>query len=206
MENSHPEVYIRMMGKFVISVDGVAHEEMMRVSPKGLSLLELLILEGRPVRSETIIEQLWAAEMAVQHVANREKFLHRAKARLKTLVCRTREYLNQLSPGLGECIVSMRGAYFWRNAPGVETDVWEIISLCAAILDAPSFDVEQWSLAEKLIRLYDTGLYLSGDWAGGPKKSFELYERYLQAVFCYLTSLERRGARPCGFTGLPTVS
>ncbi|MBP3210659.1 MAG: hypothetical protein J6M64_12260 [Oscillospiraceae bacterium] len=190
-------VYIRMMGKFVISVDGVNHEEMMRVSPKGLSLLEILILAGRPVHSDAIIEQLWAAEMAVQHVVNREKFLQRAKARLKTLVCRTRDYLNQLTPGLGECIVSIRGAYFWRNEPGVErdveTDVWEVISLCADILGSPSFDVEQWSLAERLIRLYDTGLYLSGDWAGGPKKSFELHERYLQAVFCYLTSLERRG-------------
>ena len=193
MEKAEQKVYIRMMGKFAIEVEGSVHQELMTLSPKGLSLLELLILEeNQPVRYDMLIEQLWAGEMAVQHAETQEQFLHRAKTRLKTLVCRTREYLNALSPMLGNCVITLRGSYTWQKLPGVETDADEIRRLCDAIIGSPFFDVEQWSLAEKLIRLYGTGLYLTGDWAGGPQKSLALHERYLHAVLCYLTSLERR--------------
>ena len=171
MEKAEQKVYIRMMGKFAIEVEGSVHQELMTLSPKGLSLLELLILEeNQPVRYDMLIEQLWAGEMAVQHAETQEQFLHRAKTRLKTLVCRTREYLNALSPMLGNCVITLRGSYAWQKLPGVETDADEIRRLCDAIIGSPFFDVEQWSLAEKLVRLgckrplfLRTGSHVSGE-------------------------------------------
>lgn len=186
----HPKVYIRVMGKFSIEVDGNVHSELMTLSPKGLGLMELLIAEqGRLVPSHVLMEELWHRDTSGTDAEEKRK----AKTRLKTLVCRTREYLNLLSPGLGECIVSMRGAYAWQMSTDVEVDLYDVLSHCAAITEATSFDVEQWNLAEELIRLYGTGLYLNGEWQSGPQKAFSLHEQYLKSVFCYLKSLERRG-------------
>lgn len=182
------------MDKFAIEVDGTVHDELMTVSPKGVSLIELLMLTGgRPVKSTVLVEELWRKNPRTLTVEQAEKQLLRAKNRLKVLVSRTREYLNLLSPQLGECIVSVRGAYAWQMSTDVDVDLNEILSLCSAIIQAPSFNVEQWDLAEKLIRLYGTGLYLNSEWRSGPEKAFSLHEQYLQAVICYLQSLERRG-------------
>ena len=192
MKKKKTEIQIQIMGRFVITVNGEAHDELITVSPKGLSLLELLILEGgNPVSSEILKRELWHQEITAADPEEAEILKHRAKLRLKTLVCRTRDYLNHLSPGLEACIVSGRGAYAWQGLTNVSVDVEEMKSLCAFVTKAPSFGVEQWNLAEKLIALYGTGLSLTGDWQSGPQQSFLLHEAYLKAIFRYLESLEK---------------
>ena len=48
---------------------------------------------------------------------------------LKTLVSRTRSMLNEISRGLGGCIVSETGGYRWESLPGVSVDVLIIIDI-----------------------------------------------------------------------------
>lgn len=189
-----PEVYIRMMGSFSISVAGKVNDRMMTDSPKGLSLIELLYLADEvPVPSMELYRQLWADDAAMPGFDTDKKQQERAKGRLKTLVSRTRKYLNTLLPGLGKCIASAPRAYAWQSLPNVTVDVQEVDAICAAINSVPSFDEEKRLLAEQLISTFHRGLYLTGDWLDGYKESARLWQEYRDAVFRYLRFLERKG-------------
>lgn len=187
-------ISIQMMGRFVITVGETPHDEIMSVSPKGLSLIEILILEeGRTVRSDLLTEELWPQEAAGRNAEETAVLKRRAVNRLKTLVCRTREYLNQLQPGLERCIFSGRGGYAWKPLPFVSTDVDEIKTLCTTILLSASFRRNRWRNAEKLIRLFRNGLYLTGDLKNGEQRADALQRRFQQAVDRYLNALEEEG-------------
>ncbi|MBQ8076722.1 MAG: hypothetical protein IJ237_12160 [Oscillospiraceae bacterium] len=131
------KVEIRLMGHFVIEIDGKIHEELMTLSPKGVSLLELLILaEGQTVQTDVLREELWHHDTVGMDPEEEKNRKQREKIRLKTLVCRTRQYLNMLSPGLGECIASERGAYSWKSFPDLSIDVEEIKTICTTLTKA----------------------------------------------------------------------
>lgn len=194
MDLKEPKVYIRMMGSFSISVDGKVNDRMMTDSPKGLSLIELLYLaDEEPVPFTELYRKLWADDAARPGFDTDKKQQERAKGRLKTLVSRTREYLNALLPGLGKCIASAPRAYAWQSLPNVTVDVQEVDAICAAINSAPSFSEEKRLLAEQLISTFRRGLYLTGDWQDGYKESARLWQEYRDAVFRYLRFLERKG-------------
>ena len=126
MSKNH-SVFIRMMGLFTVEANGEIHEELMAKSRKGISLMQYLILErGRPVSSQRLIRELWADCRS-----------DNPEGALKTMVSRVRSALNEISPGLGTCIVSGQGTYRWESLPYVHVDVLEIIDLLNALRHEP---------------------------------------------------------------------
>ena len=91
-------VRIQMMSSFMIYINEQQADQLVNRSRKGAALLQYLILNrGRPVQNNRLLDALWNDETS----ANPENAL-------KTLVSRMRTLLNQLSPGLGQCIAADR--------------------------------------------------------------------------------------------------
>lgn len=102
-------IRIQMMHTFMVYINERRADGLANKSKKGVSLIQYLILNrGAPVPNVQLLETLWTDEDS----ANPE-------SALKTLVSRTRALLNQVSPRLGESIVSDRGAYHWALQPGM---------------------------------------------------------------------------------------
>ena len=175
------QVNIRMMGLFTVEADGVIHEELMAKSRKGISLIQYLVLErGKPVSSQRLIRELWAGSRN----GNPENAL-------KTMVSRIRATLNEISGGLGDCIVSGQGAYRWHNAENVHIDLLELIDLFQELhTNLP--EEKRLALTEHLLDLYRGDLYLTGDLLSGQAMFNWLHSEYLNAVYCMVEILKEK--------------
>ena len=116
-------VRISMMGNFLIYINEQRVENPVSKSRKGTALMEYLVLHREePVPNQQLLRALWP-EHSVSNPENA----------LKTLVSRMRTLLNQMSDGLGNCIVSDRGAYHWQSLPDMHIDVLELMDLFDAV-------------------------------------------------------------------------
>ncbi len=178
MSKNH-SVFIRMMGLFTVEANGEIHEELMAKSRKGISLMQYLILErGRPVSSQRLIRELWADCRS-----------DNPEGALKTMVSRVRSALNEISPGLGTCIVSGQGTYRWESLPYVHVDVLEIIDLLNALRHEPP-QSGHMSKTERLMELFQGDLYLTGDILNGQATFNWLHNEYLSAIYRYIELLK----------------
>ena len=178
MSKNH-SVFIRMMGLFTVEANGEIHEELMAKSRKGISLMQYLILErGRPVSSQRLIRELWADCRS-----------DNPEGALKTMVSRVRSALNEISPGLGTCIVSGQGTYRWESLPYVHVDVLEIIDLLNALRHEPP-QSGHMSKTERLMELFQGDLYLTGDILSGQATFNWLHNEYLSAIYRYIELLK----------------
>lgn len=110
------QIRIQMMDHFTIYINEQKADYLVNKTRKGVALMEYLILhQGQPTPNYRLLVTLWSEDKS----ANPENAL-------KTLVSRLRALLNQISPGLGKCIVADRGAYHWETQPGMTVDVFEI--------------------------------------------------------------------------------
>lgn len=110
------QIRIQMMDHFTIYINEQKADYLVNKTRKGVALMEYLILhQGQPTPNYRLLVTLWSEDKS----ANPENAL-------KTLVSRLRALLNQISPGLGKCIVADRGAYHWETLPGMTVDVFEI--------------------------------------------------------------------------------
>lgn len=101
-------IRIRMMGDFTIYINAQQADHMVNKSRKGLAMMQYLIMNrDAQVSNRRLVSTFWPDE----NIVNPE-------SALKTLVSRMRTLLNQISDGLGSCIVSNRGSYCWRSLPG----------------------------------------------------------------------------------------
>ena len=177
------QVTIRMMNIFVVEAGGIIHEELMAKSRKGISLMQYLILErGKPISSQRLIRELWS-----------ERRNENPENALKTMVSRLRATLNAISDGLGESIVSGQGSYRWVRREGVSVDVLDIIDILTA-LKKTSSDEERVQKTERLLKLYEGDLYLTGDILSGSAISNWLHNEYLNAVYRYVELLKENEA------------
>ena len=175
------QVNIRMMGYFAIEANGTVHEELMAKSRKGVSLIQYLVLEqGRPVSSQRLIRELWSGSRN----GNPENAL-------KTMVSRMRSSLNEISPGLGMCIVSGQGGYRWCCAENVLIDVLKIIDLLKELRTELAAE-ERIVRTEHLLELYRGDLYLTGDLFSGQTMCNWLHNEYLNAVYRMVDALKER--------------
>lgn len=176
-------IRIQMMGKFTIYINERNADQMINKSKKGVALMQYLILQrGDMVPNFRLLEALWPEDQS----SNPENAL-------KTLVSRMRAMLNQVSPGLGGCIVADRGAYHWRCLPGMEIDLYEIEDLFTAIgLGNKEADADLQQKYARLMKLYASDLLEGGeqcDWA--LSRAVALHNQYLTAVYSYLEILKR---------------
>ncbi len=171
-------IVIRMMGEFVITVDGREIGHLASKSRKGVSLMEYLILNhGRQVPRQRLINELWFS------VRNENP-----ESSLKTLVSRMRKLLNSEYEGLGNCIVSDRGGYRWDTMPGMRVDMLEIMEINEQ-LPRETDTKKKEELSEKMLKLYGGDLFLTGDIRGGAGYAASLHNQYIYAIYDYVEIL-----------------
>lgn len=176
-------IRIQMMGSFAVYLDEIRMETQIGKSRKGVSLLEMLILErGGKVDNRRLYESLWSDE----ETGNPE-------AALKTLISRLRASMNQLLEGFGACIASDRGAYHWESREGVSVDVLEIMEIFDQLEASPG-EEERIRLMARLLSLYSGDLLqynASEEWMAA--RETDLHNRYIDAVYAHLTRLRAAG-------------
>ena len=174
-------VRIQMMSSFMIYINEQQADQLVNRSRKGAALLQYLILNrGRPVQNNRLLDALWNDETS----ANPENAL-------KTLVSRMRTLLNQLSPGLGQCIAADRGAYHFQLLPGMTVDLYEIEDILSRLLTAHDSSAETARLYDRLLSLYTGDLLQqneSGEWAMSQVSA--LHDQYMAAVYAYVDLLK----------------
>ena len=176
------QVHIRMLGGFSVLVNGASVEASLNRSKKGASLMRILILsDGTPVTNRQLLDALWDNERS----SNPE-------SALKTLVSRLRSQLNGLCEGLGGCIVADRGAYHWKNQPGVHVDLYDVEKVLEKIGEAKT-DARKTLLCRKLMTLYGGKLLGGGANSWVQARATALHNQYLDAVCEYMRILYRQG-------------
>lgn len=177
MEHS---VRMQMLGNYLIFIDEQHIENVISKTRKGSALMSLLILyRGQPVPNQRILTELWPSAM----VTNPENAL-------KTLVSRLRAILNRMAPGLGRCIVSVRGAYHWAQLENVRVDVLELMDAFDALRVERDLFVRR-DLYQRVMRLYKGDLYQTGDLNEEPAYAEQLHRQYLDAVYDYIELLKQ---------------
>ena len=173
-------IRIQMMGSFLIYINEQRVENPVSKSRKGTALVEFLVLHrGRPVPNQQLLRALWPEHT----VTNPENAL-------KTLVSRMRTMLNQMSPGLGGCIVSDRGAYHWQSLPDMTIDALELMEL----FDTTGTERDPNALRmmyERILELYEGDLFQTGDLDGDAGFAQQLHNQYLASVYSFIELLRK---------------
>lgn len=174
-------IRIQMMDTFTIYINEQKADHLVTKSRKGVSLMQYLILnQGQPVPNYRLLVTLWSEDRS----ANPENAL-------KTLVSRLRALLNQISPGLGKCIVADRGAYHWENLPGMTIDVFEIEHIFDELAANKDDNEARRPLFDRLMKIYVGDLLLNSEqneWALA--RATTLHNKYMTAVYSYVEMLK----------------
>lgn len=173
-------IYIQLMDRFAIYVNDHELNHMFNKSRKGAALITYLILNGgTPVPNQRLLSTFWPDENSINPVSS-----------LKTLISRMRLTLNQISEGLGNCIVAERGAYYWRMLPDMRIDV-NLIEGLFEQLERHKGDVQTCKLLfRQLMDLYKGDLLQNSDhneWA--LTRATSLHSRYITAIYAYVDML-----------------
>ena len=173
-------VRITMMGNFLIYINEQRVENPVSKSRKGTALMEFLVLHrGHSVPNSQLLHALWP-EHSVSNPENA----------LKTLVSRMRTLLNQMSDGMGGCIVSDRGAYHWQSLPDMKIDALELMELFDAV-PLEREPARQRELYQNILELYQGDLYQTGDLDGDTGFAQQLHTQYLTSVYNYIELLRK---------------
>ena len=172
-------IRIQVMGNYLIYINEQRVENPVAKSRKGAALMAFLILNrGQSVPNQRLLRCLWQNHK----VTNPENAL-------KTLVSRMRTLLNQMLPGLGNCIVSDRGAYHWESLTELRVDVLELMDL----FDALPKERDTAALREmyrRVIELYRGDLFQTGELEEEAAYAQQLHTQYLNTVYSYIELLK----------------
>ncbi len=176
-------IKLRLLGGFHVDMDGRSMDEPLSHSPKGLQLMQYLILNrGRMETSGELTRAMWPGTGA-----------SRPESALKTLVSRLRVLLAQVDPLLGQCLKTVRGGYQWETLPGVFVDVEEYIVLAEGLQGRIDLNDEgQNRRLRRMMELY-TGRLLceqeQPDWLR--QRADSLHQLYLAVVEEYIQKLQK---------------
>lgn len=114
-------VQINLFGSFHVERDGKSVDEQLARSPKGMLLMQYLILAPRQTaEAKTLMQVMWPEENSTS-----------PDTALKTLISRQRALLREISPELAMCLVTVHGGYRWVCPPEVSVDVLEFEEMLA---------------------------------------------------------------------------
>lgn len=117
-------VQINLFGSFHVERDGKSVDEQLARSPKGMLLMQYLILAPRQTaEAKTLMQVMWPEENSTS-----------PDTALKTLISRQRALLREISPELAMCLVTVRGGYRWVCPPEVSVDVLEFEEMLTRML------------------------------------------------------------------------
>lgn len=177
------KIRIQMMDRFAIYINEIKVDQLVDKSRKGVALMQLLIVNrGQSVPNYRLMSTLWSEEKSTN-----------PENALKTLVSRMRALLNQVSPGMGKCIVAECGAYFWECLPEMQVDVYEIEDIFSRLDRGNLDDAARDALCNQLLQIYAGDLLQNSDqneWA--LSRATSLHNKYMSAVYSYLESLKQR--------------
>lgn len=177
------KIRIQMMDRFAIYINEIKVDQLVDKSRKGVALMQLLIVNrGQSVPNYRLMSTLWSEEKSTN-----------PENALKTLVSRMRALLNQVSPGMGKCIVAERGAYFWECLPEMQVDVYEIEDIFSRLERGNLDDTTRDALCAQLLQIYAGDLLQNSDqneWA--LSRATSLHNKYMSEVYSYLESLKQR--------------
>ena len=156
-------IKLRLLGGFHVDRDGHAMNAVLAHSPKGMQLMQYLILNrGRMETTGALTRAMWPESDAA-----------RPESALKTLISRLRTLLK-----------TVRGGYQWETQPGVSVDAEEFLSIAEQLygrLDVT--DGAQGRLFRRMMELY-TGRLLCDqeqpDWM--KQRADSLHHLYLNVV------------------------
>ncbi|MBQ8556810.1 MAG: winged helix-turn-helix domain-containing protein [Clostridia bacterium] len=176
-------VRLRLLGGFRVEVDGSAANDVLSHSPKGLLLMQYLILNrGRMERTAALIEALWP-----------EPETGRPQSAMKTLISRLRVLMQQVSPNLAQCLKTVPGGYQWESQPGVTVDVEEFLALAEELRGQVELTDEKQRSFRRLMELYAGRALCDQEQPTWMRQRVEaLHQVYLTAVEEHLRQLEQQ--------------
>lgn len=167
-------IRLRLLGSFQVAVDGVSMTEVLGHSPKGIQLMQYLILNrGQMETTAALTRAMWPDSDAT-----------RPESALKTLISRLRTLMQQVSPALGACLKTVRGGYQWETQPDVSVDAEEFLAIAEDLRGRIDVDNDLQTCAfRKMMSLY-TGRLLRNqeqpEWM--KRRADELHQLYLNVV------------------------
>lgn len=175
-------VQINLFGSFHVERDGKSVDEQLARSPKGMLLMQYLILAPRQTaEAKTLMQVMWPEENSTS-----------PDTALKTLISRQRALLREISPELAMCLVTVRGGYRWVCPPEVSVDVLEFEEMLAR-MKLPGGTTPSEEMLTRMLVLYQGRLL--ADQQPQPawlyNRSERLHQQFLQTVDSRLAQLQR---------------
>lgn len=178
-------IRLQLLGNFSVTVDGRLVTEVLAHSPKGVQLMQYLILNrGHMETTAALTRAMWPENDAT-----------RPESALKTLISRLRGLMQQISPALCNCLKTVRGGYQWETQPGVWVDAEEFLTLANQLHGRIDLEVEnQGTSFRRMMEVY-TGRLLYGqeqpEWM--QQRADALHQLYLNVVGECLQKLQNAG-------------
>lgn len=176
-------VQINLFGSFHVERDGKSVDEQLARSPKGMLLMQYLILAPRQTaEAKTLMQVMWPEENSTS-----------PDTALKTLISRQRALLREIAPELAMCLVTVRGGYRWVCPPEVSVDVLEFEEMLAR-MKLPGGATPSEEMLTRMLVLYQGRLL--ADQQPQPawlyNRSERLHQQFLQTVDSRLAQLQQR--------------
>lgn len=177
-------VQINLFGSFHVERDGKSVDEQLARSPKGMLLMQYLILAPRQTaEAKMLMQVMWPEENSTS-----------PDTALKTLISRQRALLREISPELAMCLVTVRGGYRWVCPPEVSVDVLEFEEMLAR-MKLPGGATPSEEMLTRMLVLYQGRLL--ADQQPQPawlyNRSERLHQQFLQTVDSRLAQLQQAG-------------
>lgn len=176
------EIYVTMLGRFDIFVDGNSALTYLSNSSKSTLLLKFFLLNsGKSIMISDLIDMFWSEP---------EKSVNPESA-LKTMVSRIRFSLAKVSPLLKNCILSEKKSYMWNPNVRCTVDVFRFEELYTELQEEKNFDETVREKYIQLLKLYGGDLsYSTSDeeWIVG--RSMYLHHLYLKTVYKFINLLK----------------
>lgn len=177
-------IQINMFGGFHVNIDGRSVDEQLARSPKGVLLMQYLILApGQSADAKTLMKVMWPDDDSSS-----------PDTALKTLISRQRTLLRELSVDLAACLATVRGGYRWLTPPDVSVDVLEFEEVVFCLGRQMPSEAATGELIMRMLVLYQ-GRLLQGQaqplWM--MQRADLLHQQFLRAVDNRLLQLSEAG-------------
>lgn len=177
-------IHIRLLGGFHVDVDGRSVDSVLAKSPKGIVLMQYLMLhQGESVSTRRLMEIMWPDDTSAS-----------PEGALKTLVSRLRTIMTQVSDQLARCLTTVRGGYRWETQNGVNVDLDGFEALTQRLEKVEELDGDSRRDFRSALQLFGGELLQDQaipDWA--QQRAEKLRVAFLNMVEHYLNLLEEEG-------------
>lgn len=174
-------IYVTMLGKFDIYVDGDSAMSSLNNSAKSILLLKYFLLNlGKPLAMTNLIGMFWSEP---DKSANPE-------SALKAMISRIRSGLSSASPMLKNCILFEKKSYMWNPKVKCEVDVTEFERMYQQLQAETLFDEKVREKYIQVLDLYGGDLTYSSDEDWLLSRSMYLHHLYLKLVYKFIELLK----------------